>query len=103
MNEAFRKILPVVGWPESRASEVEVTGASDPILPTTFKITETATASLAAVGIAAADLWAMRTGRRQKIALDTRQATASLRSGKYLKMDEEPVSNARHPVMGVYP
>ena len=42
------------------------------------------TATLAAVGLAVNDLWELRTGRRQKIAINTRQATASLRSGTYL-------------------
>jgi crotonobetainyl-CoA:carnitine CoA-transferase CaiB-like acyl-CoA transferase len=60
-------------------------------------------ASLAAVGLAASDLWELRTGRRQGVALDTRQATASLRSGTYLKMNGTPVPNGRNEVMGVYP
>jgi crotonobetainyl-CoA:carnitine CoA-transferase CaiB-like acyl-CoA transferase len=102
-NEALRTILPIAGWSADRASEVEITGNYDPILPTPFHITETAVASLAAVGLAVSDLWELRTGRRQKIGIDTRQATASLRSGTYLKMDETPVSSARHTIMGVYP
>ncbi|MEN3354670.1 MAG: hypothetical protein V7640_2828, partial [Betaproteobacteria bacterium] len=102
-NEALRSILPIAGWSEDRASDVEITGNYDPILPTPFHITETAVASLAAVGLAVSDLWELRTGRRQKIGIDTRQATASLRSGTYLKMDETPVSSARHTIMGVYP
>jgi crotonobetainyl-CoA:carnitine CoA-transferase CaiB-like acyl-CoA transferase len=102
-NDALRTILPIAGWSEDRANEVEITGGTDPILPTTFRITETSTAALAAVGLAASDLWELRTGRRQKIKIDARRATASLRSGHYLKMEKEPVSYARHPVMGVYP
>jgi crotonobetainyl-CoA:carnitine CoA-transferase CaiB-like acyl-CoA transferase len=102
-NQALRTILPIAGWSEDRARAVEITGASDPILPTPFRITETAVATLAAVGLAVSDLWELRTARHQKIAIDTRQATASLRSGTYLKMDEAPVSSARHSIMGVYP
>jgi crotonobetainyl-CoA:carnitine CoA-transferase CaiB-like acyl-CoA transferase len=103
INGALRTILPIAGWPEERAREVEVTGPSDPVLPTPFRITETSTATLAAVGLAVSDLWELRTGRRQGIAIDTRQATASLRSGNYLKLDGVPVSNARNVVMGSYP
>ena len=102
-NEALRTLLPIAGWPEKHASSVEITGALDPILPTPFRITETAAASLAAVGLAASDLWELRTGRRQGIAINTRQATASLRSGTYLKMDGTAVPNGRNEVMGVYP
>src|SRR5258705_980897 len=102
-NEALRTILPVAGWDDERAREVEITGGTDPILPTPFRIGDTSAAALAAVGLAVSDLWALRTGRRQEIAVDTRQATASLRSGHYLKMDGAHVSTERNTVMGVYP
>ncbi len=102
-HEALRTLLPIAGWPEARAGEVEISDRMDPILPTPFRITETSTAALAAIGLAASDLWALRTGRGQSVALDARQATASLRSGKYMQMEGAPVSTARNPVMGVYP
>jgi len=102
-NDALRTILPVAGWGDERAREVEITGGADPILPTPFRIGDTSAAALAAVGLAVSDLWALRTGRRQEIAVDTRQATASLRSGHYLKMDGAHVSTERNTVMGVYP
>ena len=103
INEALRTLLPIAGWAHERIGEVEITGAMDPILPTPFRITEAATATLAAVGLAAADLWQLRTGRRQSIEIDTRQATASLRSGRYLKMEDAPVDFGRNPVVGIYP
>src|SRR5437763_8750132 len=102
-NEALRTILPIAGWSDERASAVEITGDTDPILPTPFRIGETSTAALAAVGLAVSDLWELRTGRRQGVAVDTRQATASLRSGHYMKMDGAPVSTERNTVMGTYP
>jgi len=102
-NEALRTILPIAGWGEDRARAVEITGGTDPILPTPFRIGETSAAALAAVGLAVSDLWALRTGRRQDVAVDTRQATASLRSGHYMKLDGAPVSTERNTVMGVYP
>ena len=103
INEALPTILPIAGWSEERAREVEITGGTDPILPTPFRIAETSTATLAAVGLAVSDLWELRTGRRQQIAIDTRQATASLRSGRYLKMEDSPVDFGRNPVVGIYP
>ena len=80
-NEALRTLLPIAGWREEHASAVELTGDTDPILPTPFRLGETSAAALAAVGLAVADLWELRSGRRQGVAVDTRQATASLRSG----------------------
>ena len=102
-NEALRTLLPIAGWAEERARAVEITGGTDPILPTPFRIGETSTAALAATGLAVADLWELRTGRRQEVAIDTRQATASLRSGRYMQLDGAPVSTERNTVMGVYP
>jgi crotonobetainyl-CoA:carnitine CoA-transferase CaiB-like acyl-CoA transferase len=102
-DEALRTILPIAGWGEERAHAVEITGGTDPILPTPFRIGETSAAALAAVGLAVSDLWELRTGRRQEVAVDTRQATASLRSGHYMKLDGAPVSTERNTVMGVYP
>src|SRR5579863_306031 len=106
-HDALRTILPVAGWPAEQAADrarsVEITVGTDPVLPTPFRIGETSAAALAATGLAAADLWELRSGRRQQVAVDLRQATASLRSGHYLKMEQTDVSRERNPVMGMYP
>src|SRR5262245_32775629 len=86
-NDALRLLLPIASWSEERTRAVEITGGTDPILPTPFRIGETCTAALAALGLAVSDLWELRTGRCQNVAVDTRQAIASLRSGHYLKLD----------------
>jgi crotonobetainyl-CoA:carnitine CoA-transferase CaiB-like acyl-CoA transferase len=101
--EALRTILPIAGWGEQRARAIEITGGTDPILPTPFRIGETSAAALGAVGLAVSDLWELRTGRRQEVAVNTRQAAASLRSGHYMKLDGAPVSTERNAVMGTYP
>jgi crotonobetainyl-CoA:carnitine CoA-transferase CaiB-like acyl-CoA transferase len=101
--DALQTIVPLAGWSPDRASGVEITGESDPILPTPFRIGETSAAAIAAVGLAASELWELRTGRRQQIAVDTRQATASLRSTHYMEMDGAAVSTERNAVMGTYP
>src|ERR1043166_2973845 len=102
-HDALRTILSVAGWSEDRARTVEIIRDADPILPTPFRIGETSAAALGAVGLAASDLWELRAGRRQEIAVDTRQATASLRSTHYMKIDGAPVSTERNAVMGTYP
>lgn len=100
---ALQTILPFAGWSKDRLHEVEFIGNSDPLLPTPFKITETVSAALAAVGLAVADLWELRTGRRQHLSIDTGHATASLRSTKYLRLDGAKVRTERNDVMGMYP
>jgi crotonobetainyl-CoA:carnitine CoA-transferase CaiB-like acyl-CoA transferase len=102
-REALRTICPATGWSTERAESVTFTSASDPILPTPFRVGTAGAAALAATGIAAADLWKHRTGRDQEIAVDVRQATASLRSAHYLKVGDGEVSAARNSIMGFYP
>jgi crotonobetainyl-CoA:carnitine CoA-transferase CaiB-like acyl-CoA transferase len=102
-QNALRSILPAAGISPDRAASVAITGGSDPILPTPFRIGVAGAATLAATGLAAADLWEMRTGRRQAVAVDIRHATASLRSGHYMKLGDGEVSTRRNSIMGVYP
>ena len=102
-NDALSTLLPIAGWPAESARAVEITGVADPILPTPFRLGETSAATLAAVGLAVSDLWELRSGSRQEVAVDTRQATASLRSGHYMQLDGESVSTRRDAVTGVYP
>ena len=102
-RDALSTLTPIAGWDEHRADDAEFSGDADPILPTPFRIGETAAASLAAVGLAVSDLWKLRTGRSQQVGVDVRRATASLRSSKYMLMDGKSIAAERHPLMGVYP
>jgi crotonobetainyl-CoA:carnitine CoA-transferase CaiB-like acyl-CoA transferase len=102
-SEALQRILPVAGWSNGQAADVEFTGGVDPVLPTPFRIGAAGAATIAAAGLAAARLWEARSGRRQRVAVDLRQAAASLRSGHYMKLADAKVSTARNTIMGVYP
>lgn len=102
-HDALRSILPVAGWSADRANDVTFTGGDDPVLPTPFRIGKAGAATLAATGLAAAELWAMRSGRQQPVSVDLRQAAASLRSGHYMKLGDGEVSTRRNSIMGVYP
>jgi hypothetical protein len=101
-HEALRTILPHAGWGNRHAAEVLFTAGGDPVLPTPFRIGAAAAAAVAATGLAAAELWEIRTGRRQQVTVDVRQATASLRSGRYLKLAGARISAAQNRIMGVY-
>src|SRR3989440_2367301 len=102
-NEALRTILPIAGWGDTQAADVMFTGGADPVLPTPFRIGAAGAATLAASGLAATELWQVRTGRRQRVTVDLRQATAALRSGHYLQLAGTDVSSERNIIMGFYP
>ena len=102
-QDALRGILRTAGLPAGHAGRVVFAGGTDPILPTPFRIGVAGAATLAATGLAAADLWETRTGRTQDVGVDVRQATASLRSGHYMKLGDGALSHARNSIMGVYP
>ena len=55
-RDALRTIFPATGWSTDRADGVTF-GGVDPILPTPFRVGAAGAATLAATGIAAADLW----------------------------------------------
>src|SRR5262249_30442617 len=102
-HDALRTILPVAGLSEDRARTIEITGGTDPVLPTPFRISESAAAALAATGLAVSDLWELRGGRKQDGAVDLRHATPSLRSGTYLQGNGVKGRGDRNEVMGMYP
>jgi crotonobetainyl-CoA:carnitine CoA-transferase CaiB-like acyl-CoA transferase len=85
MNPALQELLQIRNCSED--ARLTLTG-SDPIYPTHYRVAETGAAVLGAVGVAVSDIWAMKTGRRQAVTVDTRAAAAALRSFAYLQRRE---------------
>ena len=102
-DEALSSILMSVGWSAGLAAGVEFSGGADPILPTPFRIGETAAAAVGAVGLGVSALWELRSGRRQRVGVDARQATASLRSSRYMQLDGARLPGVGALASGVYP
>src|SRR3981081_2539340 len=102
-NEALRTILPIAGWGDTQAADVIFTGGADPVLPTPFRIGAAGAATLAASGLAATELSQVRTGGGRRVTVELRQATAPLRSGRYLQLAGTDVSSERNTIMGFYP
>jgi len=99
MPQAALEELLALGRVEGDA---EIAGA-DPVLRTPYRVGTAGAAALAAVGVAAAELWKLRTGRRQRVAVDLRAAAASLRSGAYLRIDGKPPPPIWDPLSAFYP
>ena len=84
------------------AGEAHFAGA-DPVLRTPYRVGAAGAAALGAVGLAASELWFLRTSRRQQVNVDLRAAVASLRSGYYLRIDGKPPPAPWDPMSGFYP
>ena len=80
----FEEVMAVRGKGMPADGEVLITGA-DPVFSTKFKIGETCAAVLSGIGVAVTDIWELKTGRRQKAAIDVRRAAAALRSTTYMQ------------------
>lgn len=78
---AYDELMALRAGPRPAPGEVTVTG-SDPLFASPFRIGGTLADALAARSVAANDLWELRTGRRQKIAVDVRAAAATALGGE---------------------
>jgi crotonobetainyl-CoA:carnitine CoA-transferase CaiB-like acyl-CoA transferase len=100
---ALGEILGQAGLPPPRPGQVEITG-QDPVFPTRFRVGTAGAAAIAAVALAAAELWAERKGRApQRVAVDLRHAAAALRGARYLRVDDQPPKEAFDASSGLYP
>src|SRR5262249_51653294 len=85
-KSSLAELVKLAGLPESAADSVEIAG-SDPVFPTRFRAVMPGAVTMAAAGLAAAELWQIRTGRRQRVRITANAAAAALRSPRYLKID----------------
>jgi crotonobetainyl-CoA:carnitine CoA-transferase CaiB-like acyl-CoA transferase len=70
--------------PEDALGFVDLTG-SEPVLPSSFAVGTAAQVTIAAAALAAAEIWRMRGGRRQRVAVDMRHAAQETRG--YFTLD----------------
>lgn len=92
--DAFAELMALRGLGAPAADEVAITGA-DPFYRTPFRVGETVAAVLAATGVAANDLWTLRTGRRQQVGVAVPEAAATLRTVDYTRA-RDPDGAYRH-------
>lgn len=94
---AFAELMALRGLGLPAAGEVTITGC-DPFYRTPLHVGEAAAAVLAATGVAANDLWEARTGRRQRVSVDARQAAATVRTVDYTEGRQPDGSFAHIPI-----
>jgi crotonobetainyl-CoA:carnitine CoA-transferase CaiB-like acyl-CoA transferase len=101
--DALKSILPLAGWSRDVSADATFIGAGDPMMRTALHVGEAGAATIAAAGLAAAHLWEVRGGAKQKVGVELRHAGAAMRSGHYMKLGDGALSPARNGIMGFYP
>ena len=101
-TSALQTVLASGGLAREKCAAVTTSG-DDPVLPTRFRIGTATAPSIAAVGVAANDIWMQRGGTQQRIDLDMTTVVAALRSEHYYTCDGKPAPGVWHDVSGFYP
>jgi crotonobetainyl-CoA:carnitine CoA-transferase CaiB-like acyl-CoA transferase len=71
-------------------------------LPSSFRVAAAAQTSIAAAALAAAQVWKLRSGQSQDVAVDMRHAVVECRSERYLRVEGKPPPPAWDAIAGVY-
>ena len=100
-REILADIWTSVGGDASALDRLTLTG-EEPQLPSSFRVAAAAQASIAAAGLAAAQVWKLRSGQSQGVAVDMRHAVVECRSERYLRVDGKPPPPAWDAIAGVY-
>ncbi len=101
VRDVLTDIWSSAACPPAALDDVTLTGA-DPVLPSSFRVGAAAQATIAASALAAAELWRLRGGRRQGVAVDMRHAAVEFRSERYLRVDGGPPPGLWDDIAGVY-
>ncbi|MEK9278669.1 MULTISPECIES: CoA transferase [unclassified Bradyrhizobium] len=97
----LRDIWTSVGGEVSALERVRLTG-EEPQIPSSFRVAAAGQASVAAAGLAAAEIWRLRSGEAQDVCVDMRHAVVECRSERYLRVDDKPPPPAWDAIAGVY-
>ncbi|WP_424627071.1 CoA transferase [Bradyrhizobium sp. SYSU BS000235] len=89
------------GGDPSALDAVTLTG-QEPVLPSSFRVGAAAQVTIAAAGLAAAEIWKARSGERQRVSVDMLHAAVECRSERYLRVDDKPPPPAWDPTAGIY-
>src|SRR5581483_11687766 len=99
--DALKEIWRGAGQDPAALEQVDLTG-DDPVLPSSFAVGTAAQTSIAAAALAAAELWRLRTGGRQRVRVDLRDAAIEFRSERYLRVDGEAAPDPWDRIAGAY-
>jgi crotonobetainyl-CoA:carnitine CoA-transferase CaiB-like acyl-CoA transferase len=100
-KQILADLWSLAGGEPAALDEVTLVG-DEPQLPSSFRVAAAAQASIAAAGLAAAQIWKLRSGEEQQVAVDMRHAVIECRSERYLRLEGTPPPPAWDAIAGVY-
>ena len=100
-HQALRQVWHALGQADAALSQVSLSG-SDPVLPSSFAVGTAAQVSIAAAGLAAAELWHLRSQVRQRVSVDMRHAAAEFRSERYFRVNGASSDEIWDKIAGTY-
>ena len=100
-REILRDIWTSAGGENSALDTLTLTG-DEPQLPSSFRVAAAAQVSVGLTGLAAAEIWKMRSGQAQDVTVDMRHAVVECRSERYLRVDGKPPPPAWDAIAGIY-
>src|SRR6478609_6918615 len=92
-REILADLWTSAGGDPAALDTVTLTG-QEPQLPSSFRV--------AAAGLAAAQVWKLRSGQSQHVTVDMRHAVVECRSERYLRVDGKPPPPTWDVIAGVY-
>ena len=87
--------------PEAALDAIELTGA-EPVMPSSFAFGTVAQVTIGVAALAAGELWRLRTGRRQSISVEMRDAAIDFRSERYMRVNGEGRPEMWDRIAGLY-
>jgi crotonobetainyl-CoA:carnitine CoA-transferase CaiB-like acyl-CoA transferase len=100
-REILADLWTLAGGDMAALDAVALTG-EEPQLPSSFRVGAAAQASIAAAGIAAAQIWKWRSGQSQGVTVDMRHAVVECRSERYLRVEGNGPPPAWDAIAGIY-
>src|SRR3979490_3399542 len=100
-REILADLWTSAGGEPSALDTARLTG-EEPQLPSSFRVAAAAQASIAAAGLAAAQISKLRSRQSQDVAVDMRHAAVECRPERYLRADGKPPPPAWDAIAGVY-
>jgi crotonobetainyl-CoA:carnitine CoA-transferase CaiB-like acyl-CoA transferase len=100
-HDILANLWTLAGGDPAALEVVTLTG-EEPQLPSSFRVGTAAQASIAASGLAAAEIWKLRSRQTQGVAVDMRHAVIECRSERYLRVNGEPPPPTWDSIAGVY-